>query len=171
MRLAITAVVAALGLAACGPSEPASDAASTTTPDAATPAPDAAPAASAPPTIEGPAAGKWRMTMTTMGQAMPSTEVCYEKRMTLAEAEKLQQRAGVTCSEQSFRREADGWVGHSVCSMDAGGQKMTMTTDTRVTGDFNTKYTLDMTSRMDPPPMPSMAEQKMIIEMERLGDC
>ena len=170
MRLAIAAAAAALGLAACGPSEPASDTA-TTAPatDSAAPTP-AAPSAAAP-AIEGPAAGKWRMTMTAMGQTMPPTETCIAKQVSLEEAEKMQQQAGVTCSEQSYRKEGDAWIGHSVCTMTSAGTPMKVTSDSRVTGDLSSKYTIEMTNRMDPAPMPSMAEQKMTIAAERLGDC
>ena len=166
------AALAALGLAACGPSEPANDAAA---PDgaaepAASSAPTPAPGAAAP-AIEGPAAGRWRVTMTAMGQTLPATETCFTQQVSLAEAEKMQQQAGVTCSEQSYRREGDAWIGHSVCTMDNAGSPMKMTTDTRVTGDFASKYTMDITSKIDPPPMPNMAEQKMTMTAERIGDC
>jgi hypothetical protein len=173
MRLVFAAAAAALGLAACGPSEPASDTASTATPSADTTAPAAAaPATPAtPPAIEGPAAGKWRMTVTAMGQTMPATEQCFDKQVSLEEAEKMQQTAGITCSEQSYRKEGDAWIGHSVCTMQGAGTPMKVTQDSRVTGDFSSRYTIDMTSKMDPPPMPSMAEQKMTITAERIGDC
>ena len=74
MRLVFAAAVAALATAACGPSEPAADTASTApAADSAAPAPAASAAAAAP--IEGPAAGKWRMTVTAMGQTMPLSHV------------------------------------------------------------------------------------------------
>src|SRR5690606_21809537 len=151
------------------PGEPAADSAASVT-DAVAPAP--APAATAAPALERPAAGKWRISMTnTMGLTLPSTEVCYAEQVSLAEAEKMQQQACVTCSEHSYRREGDAWVGLSVCNMGAGGTPMNVTTDMRVTGDFASKYTMDITSRMDPAPMPDMAETKMIMTAERIGDC
>lgn len=167
MRLAIAA--AAFGLAACGPSEPASTAAPAA--NSAAPAPAAPAAPSTPPAIEGPAAGKWRMTVTAMGQTMPPTEYCYEKQVSLEEAAKMQQQASVNCSEQSYRKDGDDWIGHSVCTMQSAGTPMKITQDSRVTGDFSSKYTIEIISKMDPPPMPSMAEQKMTMTAERLGDC
>lgn len=167
MRFSLAVTVAALGLAACGPSEPAADGAGD---NAAAPAPAAAPAGASAP-VDGPAAGKWRVTVTAMGQTLPPTEQCITQQISLAEAEKMQQQAGVTCSEQNYRREGDAWVGHSVCTMDTGGAPMKVTTDMRVTGDFASRYTMDMTSKMDPAPMPGMAEQKMTMEAERIGDC
>lgn len=172
MRLVFAAVAAALGLAACGPSEPATDTAAAPAADAA--APVDAPAAPAASTAlpEGPAAGKWKMTITAMGQALPPTEICYEKQVSLEEAEKMQQQAGVSCTEQSYKKEGDAWIGHSVCTMEAGpGGPLKVTTDTRVTGDFGSKYAMEIASKMDPAPMPSMADQKMTITAERLGDC
>jgi hypothetical protein len=121
--------------------------------------------------MEGPAAGKWRVTITSEGMPPMPQEVCYKTRTTLAEAEKMQQQAGVACSEQSYRREGDAIVGRSVCTMDMAGTTMKTTTDTRVTGDFNTRYVMDMTSTMDPPPAPGMGTRKMSIVSERIGDC
>src|SRR5690606_179421 len=96
--------IGALGLAACGPGEPAADSPASVA-DAVAPAPAPAPAATAAPAIEGPAAGKWRISMTTMGQILPPSEVCYAEQVNLAEAEKMQQQAGVTCPEQSRSEE------------------------------------------------------------------
>jgi hypothetical protein len=162
--------IAALCLAACSPGAPAAtDGASTTPETAAAPAaPAAAPAGGA---IDGPIAGKWRMTITAMGVAMPPQDVCYEKQVSLEDAEKMQQQANIKCTEQSFKREGAVLVGHSVCSTDMGGKPMTITTDTKVTGDFSSKYTMEMTAKMDPPPMAGMEEQKTTISAERVGDC
>jgi hypothetical protein len=168
MRLAMTAAaIAALGLAACG-EKPATTDGATPAADATAPAPAEAAAA---PAIEGPAAGKWSVSLTSMGQTLPPSEVCYDKQVSIAEAEKMQQQTGVGCTEQSYKREGAVLVGHSVCSVDAAGKKMTVTTDTRVTGDFSSKYTMDIISKMDPPPMPGMEEQKMTMTAERVGDC
>jgi hypothetical protein len=169
MRLAMTAAaVAALAAAACGEKPATTDGAAPAA-DATAPAP--AEAAATAPAIEGPAAGKWSISLTSMGQTLPPSEVCYTKQISMAEAEKMQQQTGVTCTEQSYKREGDALIGHAVCSTDAGGKKMTVTTDSRVTGDFSSKYTMDIVSKMDPPPMPGMEEQKMSVTAERVGDC
>jgi hypothetical protein len=106
-----------------------------------------------------------------MGQTMPPREECYARQVSLEEAEKMQQAAGITCSEQSYRKEGDAWIGHSVCTMSGAGTPIKITSDSHVSGDFSSKYTIEMTSKMDPPPMPSMAEQEMTITAERVGDC
>jgi len=164
---------AVCGLAACSPGTPATDGA---TPTAAAPETTAAPAAAPASQGEGPAAGKWRLTTTAMGQAMPPSEVCYEKQMSFEEIDKQQkqqqpQQPNVTCSEQVYKKEGDAQVSHSVCTAEILGKPMTITTDARATGDFKTKYTMDMTVKMDPPPMKGMEEQKMSVLAERLGEC
>ncbi|HEV7693113.1 MAG TPA: DUF3617 family protein [Hyphomonadaceae bacterium] len=166
--------LAVSGLAACGPGAPATDGAT----PAATAAPESAAAPAAAPASqgEGPAAGKWKMTTTAMGQAMPPSEVCYEKQISFEELDKQQkqqqpQQPNVTCTEQVYKKEGDAQVSHSVCTAEILGKPMTMTTDVRATGDFKTRYTMDMTVKMDPPPMKGMEEQKMTVVAERLGDC
>jgi hypothetical protein len=164
MKAVVASVMVVACLSACSPKTETASA------DGATPAvTPAAPAevVAPPELVDGPAAGKWKITTAMAGQTMPSQEICYHKQVSFAEAQEMQQQAGVTCTEQSYKREGGVMVGHSVCT--ANGTKMT--TDMRVTGDMNTKYTMDMTTSMDPPPMPSMAETKMSITMERLGDC
>ena len=162
-----TTAIAVLCLAACSPSTPATDGATPGAPAEAA----AAPAPAAAPAIEGPIAGKWRMTITAMGVSIPPQDTCYEKQVSLEEAEKMQQKAGITCSEQSFKREGAVLVGQSVCTTEIGGKPMKISTDTKVTGDFSSKYTMEMTAKMDPPPMAGMEEQKTTIVAERIGDC
>lgn len=169
MKRFLACAVLLAAVAACGEKTETAD-------GAATPAAvDTASGPSAPANMpaelkEGPAPGKWKMTMSAMGQAMPSTETCVAQQMSIEEAQKAQLEAGVTCSEQNFKKEGDAWVGHFVCSMDMAGTKTTTITDMKVTGDFNTKYTTEMTSKMDPP-VAGMPEQKISITAERLGDC
>lgn len=162
MKVYLLAAVAALALAACGGSNTpaATDPAATPETAAATPAAPAATNA-----INGPIAGKWQVTITSAGMTMPAQEICYEKQMTLEEAQKMGQDAGMTCSEQTFA--PDGKAGHSVCTM----QGMTVTSDYKVTGDFNTSYTMEMTSSMDPAPPGVTNPSTTTVKMDRLGDC
>ncbi len=175
-------ILAVLGLAAAGcsqktdtaaASDPAPAAVAAASADAAGPAATAAPAMhssgdAAMDVADGPAPGKWRITttMSAMPAAMPPIETCYAKT-TFAEMQKKQQGAGVQCSEQSFNRQGDAMIGHSVCTVNG----MKTTTDMTITGDVKTAYTMDMTMKMDPPPAPGMGEQKMTIKAQRLGDC
>ncbi len=163
MKFVLAAATAALMLAACGDkTEPTLDgapAAPAATSETAAPA--AAPAGLA----AGPAAGKWKVTVSTGGMDIPPNEMCYAKQVSMEEAQAMQQQAGMTCTEQTYA--ADGKSGHSVCAM----QGMTITTDFTVTGDFSTAYTMQMTSSMDPAPPGMPQPSTSTIKMERLGDC
>lgn len=163
MKFVLATAAAALMLAACGDkTEPTLDGAPAA-PAAA--AETATPAAAPTGLAAGPAAGKWKVSVSAGGMDIPPSEICYAKQVSMEDAQKMQQEAGMTCTEQTFA--ADGKSGHSVCAM----QGMTITTDFAVTGDFNTAYTMQMTSSMDPAP-PGMPQPSVSsVKMERLGDC
>lgn len=156
MKFALAAACLALLLAACG--GPATPAPTGETPAVATPA-------AIPASMTGPAAGKWKVEVSAGGIAIPPNEICYAKQMTIEEAQKMQQQSGMTCTDQTYA--ADGKTGHSVCTL----QGMTITTDFAVTGDFNTAYTTQMSSSMDPAPAGMPQPSTTTIKMERLGDC
>jgi hypothetical protein len=159
MKFAMAAAAAALMLAACG-GENAAAPTNSATPAAGTPA---APAANN--AIQGPIAGEWQVTVTAAGMALPPQKICYEKQVTMEEAQKMQQDAGMTCSEQTYA--PDGKSGHSVCTM----QGMTITSDFTVAGDFNSSYTMEMKTSMDPAPPGMPNPSTTAIKMDRLGDC
>ncbi len=173
MKILITGAAAVLALGACSQS---------TTPAGETAAAPATAAASTEPAaqgmtaaqLSGPIAGKWKITVTSSGMTLPPQEICYEKQISLQDAQQMQQQAGITCSENTFTPSAGGMTGHSVCKMAANAamKETTITTDIKVVGDFNTAYTMDSTSTMDPAPpgMPPGPSQTSI-KMERLGDC
>ncbi len=160
MKSMLMAAVAALTLAACGGSETSAPTATGETPVAATAAPAAAPAGPS-----GPIAGRWEVSVSAAGMTVAPTEICYERQITMEEAQKMQQQAGITCSEETYA--ADGKSGHSVCTM----SDMKITSDYNVTGDFSSAYTMEMTSSIDPA-MPGMPNPSTTtIAMKRLGDC
>lgn len=169
-KLALAASAAALMLSACGGGS------STPTPTASESAGPSGPAAGMTPLsansdLPGPKPGLWKMTITSMGQTLPAQETCVEKAMSFQEAQEMQKQVGVTCSEQSFKKEGDTVIGRSVCTMDMGGKPTTITSDTKITGDYNSKYTMEVVGKMDPAPMPQMAETSTTIVAERVGDC
>ena len=161
MKLAFAAATAALLLAACGGSEtPAATMPETAESAAPAPAPAAVPAGAM-----GPVAGRWQNTVTAGGMSAPPSEWCYDQSMSMESVVKMQQQAGITCSEQTF--SPDGKSGHSVCMMDA----TKITTDFKVTGDYATEYTMEVTSSMDPA-MPGIPNPSTTtIAAKRLGDC
>jgi len=165
MKLAIAAVAAALLLTACGGADTATTAETPAAGGAAGLA--AAPGPAMPAALTGPSAGKWRSTITSAGMTMPPNEICYEKQMTMDEAQAIQQSAGVECSVNTYNADASGMTGHSVCKMG----DTTITSDTKVVGDFASAYTMEISSSMNPAP-PGMPNPSVTtVKMERLGDC
>jgi hypothetical protein len=159
----LIAGLAALTLAACGSGEEAVDGRKT--------GEAKAPASAG---MDGPRPGLWRITTRAPGMpegvAMPAFETCVT-RQDFSEMQRgpgQEMPEGVQCSEQSFRRDGDAMVGRSVCTMPDG---VRAETDTRVTGDLSSRYSMEVTTRMTPAPIPSMAETTMTLTAERIGDC
>lgn len=162
--LAIAATtVAALTLAACGQGGDATEA------DGAAPA-DATASTTAP-ELQAPAPGKWRVSSQMAsgpgaGMAMPATEMCITAADTAA-AQQAQLPPGADCQNPTVRKEGNTTISNVQCT--ANGS--TVVVDSRTTGDMNTKYTTEMTTRTTPEPAPGMGEVKMTITAERIGDC
>lgn len=159
------AAAAALSLAACGQGDgtAGADAAGETVKEA-TPAPGK---------MDAPRPGLWRVTTRISGlpegMATPSVETCIKQ----AGFDEMQRGGGqlpegVDCSQQSFRREGNAMVGHSVCTLPGGARTET---DTRVTGDFDSRYTMEVKTRTTPAPSPAAGETAMTMTAERIGDC
>ena len=162
MRIALSLALVAVLAAACSKKEEAAKA-----PEAAAPAAPAAPALAAA-DLEGPKPGKWKMTTNLSAAPKPVTVETCVAQTSFKDMDAAKQQAGVTCSEQSYRREGADIVGHSVCTIQGG---MKVTSDTRISGDFNSRYTIEGKTTMDPAPTPAMKETTMKITAERLGDC
>lgn len=171
MKSLYLAAAAALMLAACSgeTKAPAVDPAASPETAAAPAAPEApaAPAMSAdaltPDAMAGPIAGKWRTTIIAAGISLPPQEKCFDHQISFAEAQGEQQAAGMTCSEHTVTPTSDGLMDHSICTKDG----LTYTTDTKMTGDFNSAYTLESSVTIAGSPAPAVTT----IKMERLGDC
>lgn len=166
--MALTGLTA-LTLAACGQGGSGGDEKAS----AGSPA-EATAAASAPGRMDGPKPGLWRVTTAVAGLpagvTLPSVETCI-RRQDFAEMQRGPNGRGsdgIDCSVQTFRREGDAMVGHSVCTMSDGGRTES---DIRVTGDFERRYTMEVTNRMIPAPSPGMATNSMTMTAERIGDC
>lgn len=155
MRIAVSVVMVALLASACSKKEEAVK------------APEAVGAAPALADMEGPKPGKWKMTTVMAAMPQPVTmEVCIPKT-SFKEMQTANQQAGVTCTEQTLTRQGGDYVGHSSCTHPGGK----MTIDSRFSGDFSSKYTMETKTVMDPPPTPAMKEMIMNVTAERLGDC
>ena len=162
MRIALSLALVAVLAAACSKKEEAAKA-----PEAAAPAAPAAPALAAA-DLEGPKPGKWKLTTTLSAAPKPVTVETCVAQTSFKDMDAAKQQAGVTCSEQSYRREGADIVGHSVCTIQGG---MKVITDSRISGDFTSRYTVDAKTVMDPAPTPAMKETTMKITAERIGDC
>lgn len=155
---------AALALAACGQGADKAAGDPVETAGGATPAPGR---------MDAPRPGLWRVTTRMAGLpggvATPSVETCV-RHETFADMQHGPGRMpeGVRCSEQTFRREGNAMVGHSVCDMPNGVRAVS---DTRVTGDFDSRYTMEVKTRMTPAPSPAMTGTAMTMTAERIGDC
>ena len=162
MRIALSLALVAVLAAACSKKEEAAKA-----PEAAAPAAPAAPALAAA-DLEGPKPGKWKMTTTLSAAPKPVTVETCVAQTSFKDMDAAKQKAGVTCTEQSYRRDGADIVGHSVCTIQGG---MKVITDSRISGDFTSRYTIEGKTLMDPAPTPAMKETTMKITAERLGDC
>ena len=155
MRIAVSVVMVALLAGACSKKEDAAK------------APETASAAPALAELEGPKPGKWKMTTVMAAMPQPVTmEVCIPKT-SFKEMQTANQQAGVTCTEQTLTRQGGDYVGHSTCTHPGGK----VTIDSRFSGDFSSKYTMETKTVMDPAPTPAMKELIMNVTAERLGDC
>lgn len=165
MRSAIIGGAAAaclLGLSACGDNDKAEAPAGNRV--------EAAPPATAPTTLDGPKPGLWRVTTAMQGlsggASVPAQDVCIKDSK--LEPPANAQQPGADCTSQPFVRQGDAMVGSSACTL-PGNMKAESTI--RVTGDFNTRYVTEVTTKMDPAPTPQMAQTKVTLTAERIGDC
>ena len=154
------ASVSALMLAACNPSADKAEGGA----GADTTATAAAPAA-----LEAPKPGLWRVS-TVMDMAgapaVPPQEVCITESK--LEAPSSGQQAGAECTSTPFAREGDALVSTSSCKLPGN---MNSESTVKVTGDFNSKYTTEVVTKIDPAPTPAMAQTKVTMTAERIGDC
>jgi hypothetical protein len=131
--------------------------------------PAAAPAAPAPSPPQRKA-GWWEMIM-QMSAPAPMTQrmnLCTDAATEARNSAFAGQSApGSECTQGPIARTPTGWRFASTCR--AGG--MTTTTTGEASGDFDTSYRVEATTRMTPAPMPEMAETKMVITSRWLGPC
>ena len=113
--------------------------------------------------------GLWTQTVTT-AEMKQSTKICLdastEQKMKLWGA----QAGKSDCSQQSMTPHlGGGWDFHSVCNM---GQSGTVTSDGTARGDFNSHYTVEVTSTTTGGPMPQAnGVHKISIEATWQGPC
>jgi hypothetical protein len=118
-------------------------------------------------------AGLWEITMTMEGRniPMPTAQHCID-----AETDKLMSSIGGDmrkdmCSKQDVQKVGNTFVVDSVCNIGAS----TTTSQAVVSGDFNSAYTVKVTSKREGGPampgMPADGSSTMSIDAKWLGEC
>lgn len=159
MRAQLILISAAALLAACSNSDNA-----TPTEGAGTTAP--APAENA--TLAAPKPGLWQQTVSGGAMPAPTTVKMCVGPTVAGENPFSAPQPGVACSENSVKSAPGGAEFHSVCE----AQGMTVTSDGKVSGNMDSAYKVDITTKTTGPNVPAqMAEMKMTIDATRLGDC
>jgi hypothetical protein len=114
-------------------------------------------------------AGLWELKMLRAGSPAPEitmqhcTDETTDKKMTTS----LSPMAKQNCSRNDTQKTATGYVTDSVCSF--GGT--TMTSHSEVTGDFNSAYSVKVTSHNDGAPAGAPRDANMTLEAKWLGAC
>ena len=111
--------------------------------------------------------GLWELTMTmTSGRTMTTsqcTDESTDKDMITSAGPSMQQ----SCKRSELQKTASGYVSDSTCTFN----NMTMVSHTEVSGDFNSAYTVKVTSHNSggAPTMP--ADTNMTMAAKWLGPC
>jgi hypothetical protein len=115
-------------------------------------------------------AGLWEQTMSS-DRINQTTRICLDDA---SEAKMKwwgsQMKGKTDCSEQKVSHHlGGGWDFHAVCAM---GESGTITSDGQATGDFNSHYTVDITSTTSGSPMAQAnGPHKMKIDASWKGAC
>src|SRR5215510_8630338 len=113
-------------------------------------------------------AGLWEMKMVRTGGTVPDmtmqhcTDASTDKQMSTSFSPGKE-----TCSKQDVQKTATGFVSDSVCGV-AG---MTITSHAEIIGDFNSAYTVKVTSRTEGGPSGVPRDGTTTIEAKWLGAC
>jgi Protein of unknown function (DUF3617) len=112
-------------------------------------------------------AGLWEMKMVRTGGSMPDmtmqhcTDATTDKQMSSSFSP-----GSETCQKRDIQKTATGFVSDSVCSV-AG---MTITSHAEITGDFNSAYTVKVTSHSEGGPS-GARDGTTTIDAKWLGAC
>jgi hypothetical protein len=114
-------------------------------------------------------AGLWELKMLRAGSPAPEmtmqhcTDETTDKKMTT----QLSPMAKQNCTRNDTQKTATGYVIDSVCSFNG----VTMTSHSEVTGDFNSAYSVKVTSHNDGAPAGAPRDANMTLEAKWLGAC
>jgi hypothetical protein len=114
-------------------------------------------------------AGLWELKMLRAGSPTPEmtmqhcTDEATDKKMTT----QLSPMSKENCSKNDTVKTATGYATDSVCSF----RGSTMTSHSEVTGDFNSGYSVKVTSHNENPPAGAPRDTNMTLEAKWLGAC
>jgi hypothetical protein len=114
-------------------------------------------------------AGLWELKMLRTGSALPEMTMqhCTDETTDKAMTTQLSPMAKQNCSKNETRKTATGFVTDSVC----GFGSTTMTSHSEVTGDFNSAYSVKVTSHNDGAPAGAPRDTDMTLQARWLGPC
>jgi hypothetical protein len=114
-------------------------------------------------------AGLWELKMLRTGSPTPDmtmqhcTDEATDKLMTSS----FSPVAKDACSKNEISKTTTGYASDSVCNMSG----MAMTTHSDTTGDFNSAYTVKVTSHSEGGPAGTARDTTMTLEAKWLGAC
>jgi hypothetical protein len=113
--------------------------------------------------------GLWeiRMLDTATKAAGMTMQQCTDAATDKDLTSNLSPMAKQTCSRNDVRKTAAGYMTDAVCTVNG----MSMTSHSDVTGDFNSAYTVQVTSKVSGTPAGGPRETTMTVEAKWLGPC
>jgi hypothetical protein len=114
--------------------------------------------------------GWWEMKMTISG---PTPEPVHQTMQLCTDpaVDKVENpfgiHAGKHCPPVTVTRSGPDWNFTGACTLGA----MQISTAGHASGDFGSHYTVDITTRINPPPAPQAGETKISMNAAWLGDC
>jgi hypothetical protein len=114
-------------------------------------------------------AGLWEMKVVRTGSPTPEMTMqhCTDESTDKEMNSTFSPMAKDMCSKQDIQKTATGYVTDSVCTV--GGMSITSHSD--ITGDFNSAYTMKLTSHNEGGPASVPRDSTSTIEAKWLGAC
>jgi hypothetical protein len=114
-------------------------------------------------------AGLWEMKMVRTGTPMPEMTMqhCTDQTTDKEMSTTLSPMSKDICSKNDIQKTATGYITDSVCTV--GG--MSVTSHSETSGDFNSAYTVKVTSHSQDGPANVTRDTTMTLEAKWLGPC
>ena len=116
-----------------------------------------------------PKAGLWEQTMSREGIPPQPTKVCLDDALSAKVAVQQPTVAGASCTPAQAVKTADGYTVSAKCDMGTGGVTVS---EGKASGDFQTDYTMVLTSTTTGAAVPQMNRSSQItVHAKWLGPC